>query len=476
MQFIHFFDLLIRPINIVASRIVLALFLLSFFVANIDAQTVKTNENGDMIVVFGDGSWRYFDDKNPSDQELLRAQSQSATNTGSVLNPASGNTGNEENDNQEDVVVKEEKPKKKKSKSKKKRSKSSKKKKSKSSKKKKSKKSKAPMYSPEIEAEARQEAIVRAEKMNARAETAQTKLEDAEFSRIFAEEEVKEAYENPDKTNDDIDILEKKLIKAKAEESNAKKNYQIAKENATSYRKMINMDKAKRDKILAKLNGGSVAQQLGKTKSKKKKSKSKKYSKTGGIINPKTSNSKNKQFKTLSKSDDVMFNPPSTPCEFAYDGFDEFSGKQRKELEKTVLFAHTNDRLKPIFREKDHIYCEAGLSSIAGISVLDVEITIASEMAQREFGALDKGSYLTVKLINGSTVQLVNKRTDIGVVDKFNRSVKYVGRYVLSKDHEKLLMKSEIDKVRIIWGTGYEDYEVYEMDFFRDQLSCLKAK
>ena len=38
---------------------------------------------------------------------------------------------------------------------------------------------------------------------------------------------------------------------------------------------------------------------------------------------------------------------------------------------------------------------------------------------------------------------------------------------------EKALKKGEVDRVRIIWDAGYEDYEVYNLDFFINQFKCL---
>ena len=41
--------------------------------------------------------------------------------------------------------------------------------------------------------------------------------------------------------------------------------------------------------------------------------------------------------------------------------------------------------------------------------------------------------------------------------------------------YEEILpkLKSELDKMRIVWSTGYEDYDIHEVDFFMDQIRCL---
>ncbi|MEM8909240.1 MAG: hypothetical protein AAGD05_15445, partial [Bacteroidota bacterium] len=90
-----------------------------------------------------------------------------------------------------------------------------------------------------------------------------------------------------------------------------------------------------------------------------------------------------------------------------------------------------------------------------------------------EFGVLEKGSILSVKLLNGDAVKLFNTKTSTGTVSKLNKTTVYRGQYLISSDQQKQLKKSEVDKVRIVWSTGYEDYDVYELDFFLDQFNCL---
>ena len=36
-----------------------------------------------------------------------------------------------------------------------------------------------------------------------------------------------------------------------------------------------------------------------------------------------------------------------------------------------------------------------------------------------------------------------------------------------------LLQNSEIESVRVFWSSGYEEYPVFNLDFFQKQLKCL---
>jgi len=105
-----------------------------------------------------------------------------------------------------------------------------------------------------------------------------------------------------------------------------------------------------------------------------------------------------------------------------------------------------------------------------------LEITIASEHAQRDYGIIEKGSVLNIKLMDDTNVKLFNNKTDVGVSNELTNSVTYQAQYVVSPGAEKVLRKNEIDKIRVIWSSGYEDYEVYDLDFFINQFRCLNEK
>ncbi|MEM9823738.1 MAG: hypothetical protein AAF985_21820 [Bacteroidota bacterium] len=399
------------------------------------AQEVTTNELGEKIVVYPDGSWKYFDELGKEEVSEV------------------------------DELQKESKKKKRKEKKRKK--------------KRKKQKSNKKEFSPAEEEQARKEATQMAEWAAERESAAQRVEEDAVFNRIFLEEELKEAFESTETTTADIDALEAKLKAAKAAEKAAKKEYKKAQKDAEIAEKMIDMKKAKRDKMLAKIE---------KEKRKERIEEGRKLQETtlvseelkeeeSGVSDQKVwaSEMSDKQLKKYSVEEDVMFRPPTAPCNYSYDDIDEFTGKRRRDLVKRPFFNHTSDRLKPYFRERDHINGEGFISATSdGVKYFNLQVTILSEQAQREFGVLEKGSILSIKLLNGDAVKLFNTKTSTGTVSKINKTTTYRGQYMISGDQQKQIKKNEVDKVRIVWSTGYEDYDVYELDFFIDQFRCLE--
>ncbi len=462
-----------------------------------EAQRLTTNENGEKIVLLEDGSWRYFD---PA-QDAALEEAPAATNrpdgiTGDsdtmngenpLVNPPNRNikqkkkkdkTKKAKKDKGKKQKVAKNKSKSKKTKKKKnsgkvakadKRAKSKAKKNKKGGNKKvasnKSGKAKAPV---DAEAQRRSDnlAIRRAERAAGEVNKMERVKEDLALERVFLEEELKQAYSSLESTDADIAAIESRLRDARQQEEEAEANYKAAVELSKDYDRMVNMSYEKREKLLAKRQAESPGYVP---------------SDGGGVVNvaPEPTISKAAQkvaleVKSKRLASDVMTYPPKPPCQVAFDGVDEFTGQQRRDLVKEPFFSYTNEQMRPFFKEKDFIECSGALSSIGGsIFLLSFELEVASQNAQRDYGFIEKGSILTIKFIDGSTVRIANRKTDTGALNPLEKSVIYKPQYTISSTQAKELSRGEVDKIRIVWSTGYEDYEVYELDFFINQFRCL---
>ncbi len=403
----------------------------------VEAQVLTTNQDGEKIVVYSDGSWAYFDGLDEEEKEAISESSR-----------------------------KMDKKNKKKEKKARKQAEKGKKKNTKGD----SKKQKI-KYSDEEEQMARVEAIQRADW--AAMEELRTRNLKIQAGQTLTEmrKQLSAAYSNTDISVKELDELDKQYKNQQAVLNNAAATHEESEAFLQKMEEMIDMKKSKRDKAMANLQKTQQKAEnewtadlteSGKTPKEPRKNK-KRDRKQGNAV--------------LVANQDVVENPPMPPCELAYDGVDEFTGKRRWEMPKQTFFTHTTDRLKPFFKEKNHITVEgyiSGASGNGGAYYLNLNIIILSEMAQREFGVLEKGSILTLKLINGNNVKLFNTKTSTGTLDKVEKRVEYRAQYMINSDNVKSLRKSEVDKARIVWGTGYEDYEVYNLDFLIDQLDCLE--
>ena len=160
-------------------------------------------------------------------------------------------------------------------------------------------------------------------------------------------------------------------------------------------------------------------------------------------------------------------------CAVQSDKVDDLTQKRRIVLEPGQLFTFTDEDLRPYFRDEELVRCTAFMSKVSSLKYLTIEFKIASSNAQRNFGMLDEGGLIRLKFLDGSFLNLYNMQRDRGHIDSYTGHTVFTGNFVIGKDIERSLLKSEIDKMRVVWSTGYEDYEIYELDFFMNQISCL---
>lgn len=420
-----------------------------FLSENAFAQKVTVNDNGEKIVVYPDGSWHFYRETD-ADSIQMNMPSPSMTEMEGEA-PAKG---------------------------KRKKKKKSKGKKSKKKKSAKSKKGKNSKTSALFEYEERVKAVERAERAAAIEESTRLVEEESVFKRIFLEDELEEAYQSIDMTHEDIAAIEIRLQTAKDEETTAKSNYEKAQERFKVYERMIDVPAGKRKKLMAKMDDdlsfptpveqrSTVDTEMVATTNEENAFQQNTYESTFKQQRP--------AIRNYNPRTNLLRFPPAKPCNLAYNDIDEFSGKKRKQTEKAIFFTHTPDRFRSYFKGRDYLTCYGTLIAINGTPrSISIEYTIATDQAAREFGILEKGSQLILRLINGERLILVNNKTATGVVDPVSKTTTYITSYPLSKAQIKTLEEEEVDKVRMIWATGYEDYEVYLVDFFRDLFRCLE--
>ena len=163
-------------------------------------------------------------------------------------------------------------------------------------------------------------------------------------------------------------------------------------------------------------------------------------------------------------------------CTFRIDTIDQSTKTRKLELFPSLVFTHTDQDLRPYFKDKDLITAYSRLSKIGPYIYLTVDFHIASSHAQNNFGSLQNGSLLRLKLFDGEFVTLYDLKTDKGRIDPYSGHTIFSGQYALGKNEIKKILHSPLDKIRVLWATGYEDYEVYEVDKLIEQLNCLLDK
>ncbi len=161
-------------------------------------------------------------------------------------------------------------------------------------------------------------------------------------------------------------------------------------------------------------------------------------------------------------------------CRVAFSGVDESTGRLRKDLEPQLLFTYTDERLRVFLKEKEYLRCEGFLSASEGFRFLTLQFTFAYPNAREAYGFIEKGSVLTIKLLNGQYINLQSGAMDRGRYDTQKELLTYVVQYPIDQSLLSLLQNSEAESVRVFWSSGYEEYPVFSLDFFMHQLRCLE--
>ena len=178
-------------------------------------------------------------------------------------------------------------------------------------------------------------------------------------------------------------------------------------------------------------------------------------------------------FVAYNEDFDPRINPPQQPCKIASRGLDEFTQKMRIALEPELFFTFTTEELKPYLGDLSLITCVGQLKSSGGSTVLELNFIIRSQFANKEFSSIPRGSQLTLLGINGERVMLRNQQAASGEFDAINKYYTFKGIYPLTGRQVRSLSKMYLDEVRVMWGTGFEDYKIYDADYLKRQLKCL---
>lgn len=291
----------------------------------------------------------------------------------------------------------------------------------------------------------------------------------AQAKKIYVEQELKKAKDNSISVGEDeIKRLEDELSKAKSEEKAAKKRSNNASKKASkaidaSHKSPADQlawyDKEIKDKnkALAKMN----------------ENKNDKSGKDGLSKRSESGNSNKNRSGKLAAYVNPAIHPPKADCN-AESSIDESTGKKRRDTYLKTLLEHTPARMRPHLKGESYIKCLANLTTTAGYTFINMKLSIANEKANIAFGGLPKNSQIQFMFIDGSTMTLTKRRADDGVVDQLNKTTTYFIQLNIDKASEKTLKHKLLDKMKIFWGKGYEDYEISNVDFFNKQVRCLR--
>ena len=281
---------------------------------------------------------------------------------------------------------------------------------------------------------------------------------------------------NKNKPKKKLTKAEKKKLaaekKAAAKKAKAEKKKLAAEKKAAAKKAKAAKKLAKANKKKGKKNQNPPLADLNTNKSVKSK-KSKKGKKSKKVKMPsKKQQSKlvRQQFKPFKMPFIVI---PDQDCSYSMNEVDIFTKKKKVAVKNQFFFGYTHPKLEEFMRGEDYLTCYGFVQEVASIKTLNLKYIIDSPTAQDDYGSILEGSRILINLLDGSTVTLVSADNDGGKVDRTKKQTIYSTYFILDKKSLKKFRKSEISQVRMVWSKGFEDYEVYEVDFLINQLNCL---
>ncbi len=166
---------------------------------------------------------------------------------------------------------------------------------------------------------------------------------------------------------------------------------------------------------------------------------------------------------------------PSGNCIVDYDEIDKITGKRITGLKQETIFTYTNENLKKYFTNRPFMTGEASLSKTNdGIVFLNLFFIIDTKYIKVWYNGIAAKNMMRITMINGDKVFLENVLNDTGENDLKNNKLIYRAVFPVNKSDLKILKKHEIDKIGVLWNGGFEEYNIYNIDFFIRQYDCLK--
>lgn len=171
---------------------------------------------------------------------------------------------------------------------------------------------------------------------------------------------------------------------------------------------------------------------------------------------------------------DVMLNPPAIPCNFEENSRDELSGAPYRRTAPVEWFRHAPAPLKGFLQGRPNVRCEAALSAIGPRTTLLLTFTVVDPNPRKSFGKLPKDAPATLWFMDGTSFELYNSINDEGIINYEDQSYTFTGRYPVSEAVWKKIRRSDLDRVRITWGSGYEEYNIQYVHLLRQLSRCFE--
>jgi len=169
-----------------------------------------------------------------------------------------------------------------------------------------------------------------------------------------------------------------------------------------------------------------------------------------------------------------MIETAKFPCKVIQDGVDQQTGFYKKDIAYEKLFTYTPEKLVGYYKERDFLSCYSSVGILDETHYLYLKFIFDSKDASRAYGSIQKEQEIRISMIDGSQTQLITAVHVNAKPDPKTNRVIYDGIFKMNGSNRKKLKDSELDRIEIIWTSGFETYEIFNVDLLMNQLKCLE--
>jgi hypothetical protein len=155
---------------------------------------------------------------------------------------------------------------------------------------------------------------------------------------------------------------------------------------------------------------------------------------------------------------------------------DEIKLKRRiLEIGSIPIFTFTPSKLKSYFKEKELMQAQASFLKLDKNYFLKLSIKLISKDASNSYGYIAKESMLNIDFITGKKEVLYALDSSPAQFENYTGHTLYHILYPVPQDILKIMTDVPLNTISMMWSSGYETYDIYDVDALMSQLKCIKS-
>ena len=162
------------------------------------------------------------------------------------------------------------------------------------------------------------------------------------------------------------------------------------------------------------------------------------------------------------------------PCKVYFEGRDPVTGDRKKELSFEPLISYTPTHIKPYMPGQDILEAHSKFIRFSGgYTFLGIKFVWNARDPEQNYGRLKSNGALQFVLTDNKKVTLFHQEEYNWIFNNEEGLYEINALYMLHPKQIKLFQKHALMKMTVYWEKGFEEYPVYPILLFQEQLRCL---